>query len=239
MNIQAAISRTKANAPMLLSGTSIIGVVATAYLSALAGHKHARRLGEEAPDLPPKEVFKKVWKFYIPPSISGAATITSIVANTRVNARRTAAAQAAFVVAERAFSEYKDHVLANVGETTEQKIRDKIAQDRVDKEPPSQEILMLAGPGNVLCCELYTGRYFTSDMETLRKTQNEINERILHFDYQTLSDWYDKLGIPYTDMSDDFGWTTDKLMDLQFTTTLAQNGTPCLAFTYNYIKQVR
>lgn len=186
-----------------------------------------------------KDEAKLVWKFYIPPAVSGLATTACIIGNTRVNSRRTAAAQAAFVLGERAYSEYRDHVIAEVGSTTEQKIREKVAEKQIVDNPPSNAILAIAGPGNVMCYEALTGRYFTSDMETLRRAENKLNERMLKVDYQNLTDWYEYIGLPRTSMSDDFGWNADKLMELEFNTVMSDRGQPCLSFEYNYVKPIR
>jgi hypothetical protein len=88
----------------------------------------------------------------------------------------------------------------------------------------------------VLCCELYTRRYFKSDMEALRKAQNDINSKIIHELYVTLDELYNLLGLTSTSVSGNLGWDSDKMLELQFSTVLTENGEPCLAFEYNYLK---
>jgi hypothetical protein len=108
-----------------------------------------------------------------------------------------------------------------------------MAEDRVTKNPPPE--ILVSGPGNVLCCEMWTGRYFTSDMESLRKAENELNARLLKHDYATLDDFYYLLKLPMTTSSGEAGWKSDKLMGLEFSTVLTPDGRPCLTFEYNYI----
>lgn len=73
-------------------------------------------------------------------------------------------------------------------------------------------------------------------MESLKKAQNVINDRI-HLDmYVMLSEFYDLVGIPHTTHSDYVGWDSDKDMELNFYAVVAENGEPCLAFDYNYTK---
>lgn len=181
-----------------------------------------------------KENAKEAWKLYVPAASSGVVTIGCIFGAQRVNARRTAAAVTAYTVAERAFSEYRDKVVEQIGKGPEQKIRDKIAQDRVDKSPPSGVIVM--GTGHVLCCEAYTGRYFQSEMETLKQAVNEINARVNRERWVTLSEFYDLIGLDHTSISSELGWDADKLLDIQFTSVLANGSDPCLVFEYNYVK---
>jgi hypothetical protein len=224
----------KSNSPVILAGLGISGVVTTAYLAARAGHAHARRMSEEAPYLSIKEEAAIVWPLYIPAGVSGAVTVGCVVAACRVGSRRAAALTAAYSISEKAFAEYKDKVIEKYGEKKEEQIRDEIAQDRINKNPP--EGVVVVGSGSVLCCELYTGRYFMSDMESLRKAQNDINAKIMRDLYVTLSEFYYNVGLPDTSYSSNMGWDSDVLMELQFSTVMSEDNRPCIAFEYNYVK---
>lgn len=233
----------KANSPAILAALGVSGTVTTAYLAGKASYEAAKVINGE--DVPPfhgnrKEEFKRdvalVWKLYIPAGVSGVVTIGCIIAATRVGMRRTAAVTAAYSLSEKAFSEYRDKVTETIGKRKEKDIRDGIAQDRVKNSPPSDRELLIAGPGNVLCCELFTGRYFHSDMESLRRAQNDINAKLLREMYCSLSDFYYLVGLPYTSHSSDVGWNSDKLLELSYSTVMAQDGRPCLAIEYNYTK---
>jgi Golgi nucleoside diphosphatase len=151
----------------------------------------------------------------------------------RVQAKKTLAAQTAFAMSNRAYSEYKAKVIEQIGENKEQKVRDAIAEDTVKKTSPE---IIIAGSGGVLCCELYTQRYFDSDMESLKRAVNELNSKLLKHDYATLEDFYHLIGVSGTSVSAQLGWKSDKLLELYFSTQMANNGQPCLAFDYNYLE---
>lgn len=231
----------KSNSPEILTALAISGVVTTSYLVGKASFKAAQELKYADPnkDLTTKERTKRVWKFYIPAGISGAVTIGCIIGASKSNARRTAAAVTAYSITEKAFSEYKEKVVEELGKGKEQKLRDQLAQESVDKTPPGSKELVIIGGGHVMCCELYTHRYFKSDMETLRKAQNDINSDILHGLYATLEEFYDLIGLPHTSVSNHMGWDDGKVMELKFSTTLTEQGEPCLAFEYSYIKPLK
>lgn len=237
------IKALKKNSPEILTALGISGVMTTSYLAGKASFKASEVIREEetlkGASNDSKERFKErtklVWKLYIPTGVSGAATVACVVGATRASNRRTAAAFTAYSLTERAFSEYKEKVVEQIGKGKEQKIRDEIAQDHVDKRPLSKEVIIVES-GRVLCCELYTHRYFRSDMETLRKAQNDVNERVINQLYVSLDEFYDRIGLPHTSNSDKLGWDSDKLMELQFSTVLSEDGEPCLAFDYNYTK---
>ena len=139
-------------------------------------------------------------------------------------------------VTERAYSEYRDKVVEELGPRKDQSIRDKVVADQIANNPsPSQDVLV-TGPGNVLCCELFTMRYFASDMEKLRRAQNDMNAKLLKHDYATFDDFYYIIGLRPTTTSGNLGWTSDKLMELIFSTALSDDGRPCITFEYNYTK---
>lgn len=240
------IRTVKTNSPTILTALGVSGVITTAYLVGKASFKAAELItthevengvidyGDRKREL--KEKGLLVWKLYIPAGISMAATISCVVGAQRAGSKRTAAAQAAFSISERAFSEYRDKVVEHIGEGKEQKIRDELAQDRVNRTPPPSQDILVSGPGNVLCMEAYTGRYFTSDMESLRKAQNDLNAHLVAHSYAYLDDFYYLIGLQPTSESSKIGWESDKLLDLSYSTTMTPDQRPCIVFEYNYVK---
>jgi len=234
----------KANSPVILSVAAGVGTIATALLVGKASFEAANAIRDHeeqnAPAINPKERLKDrtklVWKFYIPPAISTVSTIMCVAGANRVGAQKTFAANAALSVIERAYSDYREKTVEELGPRKDQSIRDKVVADQIAKTPsPSQDILV-TGPGNILCCEMFTMRYFASDMEKLRKAQNELNSKLLKHDYATFDDFYYIIGLQPTTTSGNLGWTSDKLMELEFSTALSDDGRPCITFTYNYTK---
>lgn len=229
----------KSNSPEILTALAVSGVVTTAYLTAKASFKAAGHLEDKDPYMSTKDRTKLVWKEYVPAGISGVATVGCIIGASKANGARTAAAVTAYSITEKAFSEYKEKVVEQIGKGKEQTLRDEIVQERIAKTPNSGQEVVMIGPGQVLCCELFTRRYFRSDMETLRKAQNDINARIVNEMYVALDEFYDIIGLSGTSNSDHIGWDSDKQMELQFSTVLSEGGEPCLAFDYNYTKPLR
>ena len=237
MKLANSIARMiKRNSTTILSSSAILGVGTTAYLTGRTTVSIMSQYDDsEWHDVPKKKVIQKFWKFYIPAVASGVVTSACIVGVAKVGNKRAMAAQAAFVLTERAYSEYRDKVIEEFGEKKDEKIRAAIAEDRVRKNPPSQEVVIVPA-GSVLCCELYTGRYFQSDMETLRKAQNDLNSRLINQDSASLEEFYYMIGLQPTSFSSDVGWNSDKMMALEFSSVLTEDGRPCLAFTYSHIR---
>jgi len=243
--VNQALAFVKHNSPVILSSAAAAGVVSTAYLAARASFKASERIRAKeftaGPHSDPKRRLKEragyCWTLYIPAAASGVMTLGCIVAGTKIGNKRAVAAQAAFILTERAYSEYRDKVIEEFGEKGDKKVRDGLAEDRVRNTPPRQEVV-LAGSGNTLCCELYTGRYFLSDMETLRKAVNDLNSKLLRQDYASMEEFYYLIGLEPTDYSSDVGWNSDKLMELEFSPVLAEDGRPCLAFSYKHFRSL-
>ena len=242
----AAKKSLSANTPELLTAGGVAGVLATAYLTGKASYHagHIIRADEDVSgtaDTPVKrfrERGERVWKLYIPAGVCGVATIGCILGSHKANSKRTAAAFTAYSLAEAGFNEYRDKVVEQLGEGKEQKIRDEINHDRVKKlgDPGS---VVIVGSGHVLCCELYTGRFFRCDVDTIKKALNTINHDIVHQMYVSLDDLYHILGLESTTDSSNLGWDSDKLLDLEISYVAGPNDEPCIAFAYNYVKPLR
>lgn len=230
----------RAHSPEILAGTACAGVVATGYLGWQAGKafystciiypEETSRKDRIISDI------KHHWKQHIPVVFTAAVTIGCIVMGTRIGMRRTAAMAAAYSISERAFSEYKEKVAEKLGETKERAIRDEIAQDKVTENPPGSSVILLSG-GHTLFYEYYTGRYFVSDMETIKRAENEINSRCFRCDYATLAEFHTLIGQPPTQGAMDVGWARkDKLMEVDIHATLTEdNSKAAIVIQYNYL----
>lgn len=220
------------NSPSILTVIGVTGTITTAYLTGRASFKAAALLSEESPHIEPKEKLELVWKEYIPAATTGLLTVAAIIGANRIGTRRAAALATAYTISERAFTEYREKIVEKLGKTKELAAREEIAQDRLNANPVSTHEVFIATGGNVLCYDAYSGRYFKSDGESLRRIKNELNERIINENYASLSDYYDKVGLRYTKDSEEVGWKTTKLLDLVITAGLAEDGQPCLVVDF-------
>ena len=224
------------NSPVILTAVAVTGTLTTAYLTGRATIKAVNVLRFEEPlsvPFTPKERIKHCWKFYIPAVTTAGLTIAAIVCANRIGTRRAAALAAAYTISEKAFEEYRSKIVEKLGAKKEQAFRDEIAQDRVTRNPVGAREVIIATGGQVLCYETFTGRYFYSDIETLRKAQNDLNQEILRNLYGSLSDFYDLVGLPHTAVSGEIGWNADNLLELQFSAVLAEDGRPCISVEFS------
>lgn len=233
------------NSPVLLTAIGVAGTIGTVVLvhraatraeiwrrNEINARNEASFKGAELHAITKKEHVQNTWKLYIPTGLSGTATVGAIVMANHIGTKRAAALAAAYTISEKAYVEYREKVIERIGEKEEGKVRNEIAQDRVRKMPPTEgNVLMVAG-GDHLFIEMYTGRYFRSDIETIRKAVNEVNYKINTHGYASVSDFYDLIGLAHTGVSDEMGWTSDKLMDVNYDAVLSEDGQPCVAINF-------
>lgn len=218
------------NANTILSGIAAAGVLSTSILAVKGTVNAIKTLRDEYPDeyengtLEPKQVVEVVWKDYIPAVTSGIATVGAIILADRIGSRRAAALAAAYTITDNAFQQYRDKVISKFGKNQEEVVRAEVAKDRVNK---STEVIIASG-GDVVCFDSFTGRTFMSNVETLRRVENQINHMIVNDLYASLSDYYNLLGLRPTAYSDEVGWNTDKLLVLRLSAILDDNDRPCI-----------
>lgn len=233
----------KKHSPEILTGFGIAGMISTTVLAVKATPKALRLLEErkreeELDELKPVEVVKTTWKCYIPAAVTGTVSVACVIGASSVSARRNAALATAYTISESALREYKDKVIETVGEKKERDIRDAIAKDRIERDPVENHEIVITGNGNVRCYDHHAGRYFTSDIDKLKKVQNEINDRLIRDGYISLNEFYYAIGLDSTEMGSRLGWRVEHgLLELDFSSQLDSSGVPCLVIDYNIMPE--
>lgn len=227
------------NSPVLLTSVGVAGTIATAVLTGKATIEAEKILRDDAYTNHSNVFFEHdlrtraelTWKLYIPPVVVGAGTVSAIILANRIGTRRAAAMAAAYTISEKAYTEYREKVVEKLGETKEQEVRDEIAQQRVNANPPNNEIIIVDN-GDVLFLESYTGRYFKSSMETVKKALNDTNYQMYSDMYASLGDFQQRIGLPRTALSEEVGWTVEDKIDIEFSATLTEDQRPCIVMNY-------
>lgn len=237
----------KDNSPAILAGVAVSGVVATTVLAVRVTPRAVDAIYEErmnkikngyvnteggSPDYITKlEILKVTWKFYIPAAAVGAATITAIILSNRVSARRAALMAAGYSLLNENFVEYREKIVETLGKAKEQKARDEIQQDHVSNNPPPADLIPRESD-EVLFRNDADGRYFYSTVQKVRKAQNDVNEQCINGEAVSQNEFCQMLGLEPTRFGEEFGWNSDTLLDLNFTTTLSDKDQPCISLEY-------
>lgn len=232
-----------ANSPAILTGIGVTGTVSTAILASRASFAASvdilaaeHRLDDPilgAYTMSAKDRAKLVWKHYIPAAATGCMTIAAIVGANHISSKRSAALVTALTISDKAFNEYKEKVVEQIGINKEQKVRDSIAEDRVKTQPISDSTVVVTHDGEAIFYESITCTYFKSDMQTVRKAENDINYQINGDMYASLNDFLEKLKLPRSAVGDDLGWNNGTQMELQFSAIMDDKGEkPCIFIGY-------
>lgn len=242
--LKAAEKFVTDNSPGILTGLGVAGTVTAAFLTGRAAYlvgmdastqyHEAVKENEPLPEdlLEPKYIVKTYWKEFIPPAIVGAATITCIIAANQIGTRRTAAIAAAFKLSEQLTEEYKDRVVETLGAQKEEKMRSELAQDRMNRTGGGENIIISGS--EVLFYDEMSGQFFKGEMENVRKAVNDINYKVNNYYCASLSDFYELVGLRKTPFSDEVGWNTDELMEVQYAATMLDNK-PAIAISFNNV----
>lgn len=233
------------HSPEILTGIGIAGMLTTIVLAVKATPKAMELIDSEAHDrhyinhddtpLTKMDVVKVAWKPYIPAVVTGTASVACLIGANSVNARRNAAIATAYKLSEAALTEYKDKVVEVIGEKKEKVVREKIAEDRLEKNPVNNAQIFMTEKGNTLFLEPISGQYFRSDIEIVKRTINELNESMLNspFGYLSVNELYDELGLEQTSTGDDLGWCVGKgIIKYDIHAKVAKNGEPCIVLDY-------
>lgn len=223
------------NSPLILTVFGVAGVATTAVLASKATLKADAVLNNEDTDphyvRTKRETFELVWKLYIPAVLSGTLTCGAIIAANRIGTRRTAAMAAGLAITERAYDEYREKVVEEIGKNKEAKVRDAVHQDRVNKDIEQGKIVF--GDDDHLCKDAWSGRYFKSNMEEIKAAQNHVNYQINNgHGGASLSELYNWLGLEPTKESDNVGWNSDELLEISFSTVLNNKNKPVLVMDF-------
>lgn len=243
------------NSPHILTGMGIAGMITTTVLAVKATpkalvlieeekRKQNRKLLDEAKkngdtnckqitELKKSEVVKTCWKCYIPAVITGTLSAACLISSNTISNRRVTALATAYKLSETALTEYKEKVVETIGEKKELEVRDNIAKDKIEKNPVTTSEVIITDRGETLCYDLLSGRYFKSDIESIRRAVNILNNRMMSEMYVSLSELYDELDLSHTAMSDKLGWNIDQgLIEINFSSQIAEDGRPCIVLDY-------
>lgn len=227
------------HSPEILTGIGIAGMVASTVLAVQATPKAIKLIETERElteanneELTKIDKVKVCWKCYIPAAVTGVMSIACLIGASSVNAKRNAALTAAYTLSDSALREYRSKVIETIGEKKDKTVKDKISEDQIKSNPVTKNEVYITDKGDSLCFEPISGRYFKSDIDKIKKAENNLNKRIISDAFNSgvsLNDFYEEIGLPKTNMGENIGWSLDTgLIDIYLSAQVTDDGTPCL-----------
>lgn len=224
------------HSPIILTGMSGAGLITTVIFAIKDSRKAdliVDQIREESDGEPDKiELLKAVVPVYIPTIVMGTATMACMIGATSINLKRNAVLASLYSATDAAMHRYQEKVCEVIGERKEKEVRDKVAESHVREHPFVDKEVIVTGNGDYLCFDVWSGRYFRSNIDAIKRVQNEINSRIINDMWVTLNEVYFELGLEDIRSGNSVGWNTDDLLKFEFSWTGAENGEPCLVLDY-------
>lgn len=232
MNINTTL--IKKYTPEILTGVSIIGLGATAFLS-VRGYKKASKRLEAAPvDLSVKDKIRLCWVDYLPAAAVGLTTAGAIIGSNRLSVANNKALGAAYFAAASSIKEMDKAIAEELGEGKANKIKDLVAEKKLGKKPIIEDNIVVVGDGDSLFFDSWTGRYFKSNIETVKRIQNDFNHALIGGSeyFVTLNEVYSAIGLERIKSGDNLGWTPENPIEVGFSTQLTTDGRPCAVLNF-------
>lgn len=248
---------TERNTPSILTGFGVLGVFETAILSYKAGAKGKKIMEAKRKDLKdvlPEdkaakravlgEMVKEMTPVVAPPVAMGIATSACIIGANHVSSRRLAAISAAYSLTETALKDYRHKTEEIIGERKAMQIKEAIAKDKVQSNPPPKDStqIVVTGDGNVLCYDAFSGRYFRSNAQKIGAAINKMSYECQSTMYISLNEFWDEIGLQRLPMGSEFGWNIDNCsrgqLPILMTAVLTEEQEPCLCVDYDIYPRI-
>ena len=226
------------HSPEILTGIGITGMITSTVLAVKATPKALKLIENKKKEINTDnlntiEIIKVAWKPYIPTVLVGLASATCIIGASATNYKRNAALASAYALSETTLLRYRDKVIDTIGERKEHQIKEKVAQDELNNNKINNSQIIITGQGDTLCMDSYSGRYFKSNMEFIKRIVNELNRRLVYENYISLNEFYGELGLDNVKNGELVGWNLNSgLIDPTFSTCLTDDGQPCLVLDF-------
>lgn len=245
-NLSSALAqKLVSHSPAILTALGAAGVIGTALLTGKAYVQADREIQteDERRDrrgealMTPKEKVELTWRYFVPPLFAATGTLLCVISAQSINSRRSAAMISLYTMTERARTEFQDKAREVLSDEDYERINEEIAQERLATNAGGTQFLgdtpfEMKNDGVGWCHDIYSDRYFISSQGEIDDAVNRINHELTHNMYADLNMFYSFIGLNEVPYGDKVGWTSDHLLEVQYSYGPAQDGSPCMAVTF-------
>lgn len=230
------------HSPQIFLGVGIVGIGTSIVLAVKATPKameliEQKKEEEKIEKLTPVETVKTTWKCYIPTAVTTACTIMCLVKSNSEHTKRTAALATAYEFSRTALEQYKNKVVEVVGEKKAEKLKNEVAKEQVEAvTKQNSSTIVMMNNDDVYCMDSLSGQVFSSNIDKIKKAENEINYTLLNESYTSLNTFYSLIGAETSRLGSELGWNIDfGKLEISYTTQISDDGKPCLVIEYNVL----
>lgn len=202
------------NKSLILTVTGAIGTVAATITAAVATKKAIDAIHKIEVDnnlLSAKDKVKIAAPYYIAPTALCVGSVVCIFGSHKIDRREKMALVGSCAAAGTAFGEYKNTIVDLIGSEDEEKIRNKVLENKHLSLPEK------SNPEQVLFYDEFTGEYFYSTLADMFAAQNQVNRSFETDGEVGLDQFYGLLGRKTNfDRLKLYGWSVIQAMDQGF-----------------------
>lgn len=230
------------NSPTIFAGIAIAGVITTGVMAVRATLK-AREVIDEAcyddPDTGDRvepsnpEKVALVWKHYVPVVLVAGLTVASIVTSHNIQNKRNVLLAGLYSTSQKALEEYQQKTEEVAGKKKAEQIREAITEDKLARNPVTQNNVLITGYGDHLCYDEWSGRYFMSDIHKVKRGLEDFLDQLRIEDRLPLNELYGFLNLDSIGGGEDVGWMIDDHLRFEYDSKLASDGRPCLVIHFS------
>lgn len=163
-----------------------------------------------------KELALPAVKVAVPFAISGTAAILN-----HKKASDTIQSLSSLIMLSKEANDFKDaykqQVAKEFGPEKAEEFEKNIYRDRVKADYAREAIEYIpTGHGNGRFYEAWSGRYFLSDINYIKKIENDLNKLLRIEMWVSVNDIYSELGIPRSDCGTNLGWHANDRNEIEF-----------------------
>ena len=224
--------------PEILTGMGIAGMITAGVLAVQATPKALKLIEDKKREknsdkLTAADTVKTAGLCYVPSILTAVVSSACIVGASAVNQKRNAALAAVYAISESSLKEYRDKVTEVIGEKKEEEIKDAIAKDKMEQYPVTSREVVFTNNGDTLCYDIISGRYFTSDIEKIKRAVNDLNMQMRDEMFISLNEFYAEVGLKPIPIGENVGWNIESgYIDIRFSSQLTDDERPCIVVNY-------
>ena len=231
----------KRASPVILTGLSAVGVVATAVLSAKAARKAERLVKEKetekGEDLTRLEKIATTASAYIPAIVAGSLTVACVVEANLLGRRQQIAIASAYAATRDKFDKYRAKLKDIYGDEAHRKIMDELSVE--NSENAKIEAAGLVRNSSLdfheneelrIFYDTYADRYFESTFSRVLQAEYHLNRNFVLSGGAPLNEWFVFLGLSKRDNGDAIGWSMAEgyeWIDFDHHKITLKDGSPC------------
>lgn len=195
---------------------------------------HDEDIPLEEVELTVPEVIKTTWKCYAPSAVLLFLSLGCMAGSAHISAQRELGWAALYSATKKASDAYERQVVNRIGSKENDEIKNEVYKEQLRTDPIGNNNITKTEYGNYLCFDPLSGRYFSNDIEHIRRVVNELNRVMIgsFFGYVSLNEFYQNIGLDPVELGYESGWNTDELIDIEYSTMLASDDQPCLVLKY-------